>query len=83
MILVLGCTAEISRSKRYSNETLGCASIEYKGGWLLPRCIVPHTGNAFDANSILTCVYRCVYIYIYIYEKKRNKHVVLICILGK
>lgn len=38
---------------------------------------------AFDANSILTCVYRCVYIYLYIYEKKRNKHVVLICILGK
>lgn len=60
----LGTIAEISRSKRYSNETLGCASIECKGGWL-PRCIVPYTANAFDADSILTCVHRYI-----IYKRK-------------
>ena len=60
----LGTIAEISRGKRYSNETLGCASIECKGGWL-PRCIVPYTANAFDADSILTCVHRYI-----IYKRK-------------
>lgn len=65
MILVLGCTAEISRSKRYSNETLGCASIEYKGGWLLPRCIVPHTGFRRQFYSYM-CIQMCIYIFIYI-----------------
>lgn len=73
MILVPGCIAEISQSKRYSNETLGCASIERKGGWL-PRSIIAHTGKAFDADSTFTCVYRRV-------EKIRNRCVILICIL--